>query len=47
MRDIGAERAECVRQGGSAEAGMKFFGDGTATNHFAALEDHRLEAALG
>jgi len=26
---------------------MKFFGDGTATNHFAALEDHRLEAALG
>src|SRR5260370_27875381 len=45
-RNIGAERAERVRESGSTEAGMKFLGDGAAADHFAAFEDDRLEAAL-
>jgi hypothetical protein len=45
--NVGAKRANGVRKCGSAEAGMKFLGDGAATNHFAAFENERLETALG
>jgi len=46
-RDVGAKRANGVRQCGNAKAGMKFLGDGAATDYFSALEDERLESALG
>jgi len=36
-----------MRESGNAETGMKFLSDGAAANHFATLEDERLEAALG
>src|SRR5229473_501853 len=45
--NIGAERTDGVRERRSAKAGMKFLGDGAAADKFAALEDERLEAALG
>src|ERR1700687_3161602 len=45
--NVGAERAESVRESGGAEAGMKFIGDGAAADHFAAFEDEGLEAAFG
>src|SRR6267378_2747229 len=45
--DVRAKRPECMRESGCAETGMKFLSDGAAANHFATLEDERLEAALG
>ena len=45
-RNIRAKRTERMRERRSAKAGMKFFGDGAAAHHFAALENERLEAAL-
>jgi len=44
--DLGAKRADRVRKRGRVETGMKFFGDGAAANHFAALQNQRLKAAL-
>src|ERR1700680_3881761 len=46
-RDIGAKGADGMRERGGAEAGMEFFGDGAATDEFAALENERLETAFG
>src|SRR6266403_2794117 len=46
-RDVGAQRADGVRESGGAEAGMEFLSDGAAADEFAALENERLEAALG
>src|SRR5260370_1037473 len=37
--DIGAERADGVREGGSAKAGVKFLGDGAAADEHYALSD--------
>src|SRR5262249_32048550 len=45
--NIGAERADGVRESGSAEAGRKFLGDCAAADNFAALKHHWAEAALG
>src|SRR5579859_2556331 len=45
--DVGAKRADRVRKRGRVETGMKFFGDGAAADHFAALQNDRLKAALG
>jgi hypothetical protein len=45
--NVGAKRAQRVRESRTAEAGMKFLGDGAAADHFAAFEDERFEAALG
>jgi hypothetical protein len=44
--DIGAERADGMRECRSAKARMKFFGDGAAADHFAAFENQRFESAL-
>ena len=46
-RDAGVERADGVGERRTVKAGMKFFRDGPAANHFAALEHQRLEAAFG
>src|SRR6266853_2014150 len=45
--NVSTERAERVCESRGAEAGMKFLGDGSAADHFAAFEDERLEATLG
>ena len=45
--DVGAERAGGVRERGAAEAGVKFFGDGGATDLGAAFEDEGLESGFG
>src|SRR5690349_20195651 len=45
--DLGAKRAESVRESRGFEAGIKFLGDSAAADHFAAFEDEGLEAALG
>src|SRR4029077_13855191 len=45
--DVGAKRAEGVRESGRVEAGMEFFGNGTAAGEFAAFENQRLEPAPG
>ena len=45
--DIRPQRAERMRQRGSTKAGIEFFGDGAAADHFAAFENERLESALG
>jgi hypothetical protein len=45
--DIGAERADRVGERGGAKARMKFFGDGAATDEFAAFENQGLETAFG
>src|SRR5690349_18912743 len=37
--DVGAKRADGVRESGGAEAGMKFFSDGAAADEFAALKN--------
>ena len=37
--DIGTKRADGVGERGSAKTGVKFLGDGTAADEFAALED--------
>ncbi len=47
FRHVGAQWAESVSERGGAEAGIKFLGDGASAHHFAALEDERLERALG
>src|SRR5580700_3666317 len=44
--NVRAKRAYGVRKCGSVEAGMEFFRDGAAANHFAAFENKRLESAL-
>src|SRR6266704_2111925 len=46
-RDLYAKRAEGMGECGSFEAGIKFLGDGAATDHFAAFEDEWLETTLG
>jgi len=46
-RDLRAKRAESVRESRGFEAGIEFFRDSAAANHFAAFEDEGLEAALG
>src|SRR5215472_15399843 len=45
--NVGAQRPNAVRERGGAEAWMKFLGDRSAPDHFAAFENERLEAALG
>ena len=45
--NVGAKRADGVRESGGAKAGMKFLGDRAAADHFAAFENERLEAAFG
>ena len=44
--DFGRERAAGVSERGTAEAGMKFFGDGGAADDRAAFENERLVALL-
>ncbi len=44
--DVGAERADGVRERGSAIAGVKLFGDGAATDNFAAFENDGFESAF-
>ena len=44
--NVGAKRAHCVRESGNVKAGMKFFGNGAAADHFAAFENDRFETAL-
>src|SRR5260370_562964 len=46
-RDLCAKRAEGMGERGGFEAGIKFLGDGAATDHFAAFEDEWLENTLG
>ncbi len=41
---VGERRAAGMRDGGTFEAGMKFFGDGGAADDGAAFEDERLVA---
>src|SRR2546429_4230515 len=45
--DIGAQRPHGVSQRGRPKAGIKLLGDGAAADGFAALENKRLESALG
>ena len=45
--DVGTQRADGVGESGGAEAGMEFFGDGAATDEFAALENKGLESTFG
>src|SRR5580700_8095139 len=42
-RDVSTKRARGMRERGSVEARMKFFGNCTATNDFTAFQDQRLE----
>ncbi len=46
-RDVGAKRADGVRERRGAIARVKFFGDGAAADNFAAFENDGFESALG
>ena len=46
FQDGRERRASGMRDGGTAETGMKFFGDGAAADDLAAFENERLQAFL-